>query len=283
MTSPVVTRTRPLAGRSIVVVAITSGLVACTIGESRYETVVLPTQVISQTITCNSPTVKVDLSTLKACGEGKGHCYDKTKVPVPSDQVAPCDDPSQECIPDKILTANGGKLKSCQFYENPGACVSTLFKQVQENLSALQQDACDPDERCAPCTDPRNNKPTGLCDDGVGAHEQACVGGAGSGSTACCHGMGVCMNISAVPPDQRDQMNAETCKGEGMVCAPASLSNGKPVKCDVLGVSGVCLDYICFAPMFQATTQVTRSSCGPTEMCMPCLLAKTHGGMPGCD
>jgi hypothetical protein len=275
--------TSPFGVRSLVVLAVTSALVACTIGETRYETVTLPAQVISQTITCNSPVVEVDLSTLKACGDGgKGHCYDVHKVPVPTDQVAPCDDPTQSCIPDKILTANGGKLKSCQFYGNPGACISTLFKQVKENLAALPQDACDPDERCAPCTDPRNNQSTGLCNDGVGAHEQACVGGPGSGTTACCHGMGVCTNQNAVPPQQRDHLDAETCKGDGMICAPAALVNGKPVKCDVLGFGGVCLDYICFAPMFQATTQLTRSSCGPTEMCMPCLLGKSQG-MPGCD
>jgi carotenoid cleavage dioxygenase-like enzyme len=37
-----------------------------------------------------------------------------------------------------------------------------------------------------------------------------------------------------------------------------------------------------FASVFQPTTAVTRASCGPTELCMPCVLM-SGTPMPGCD
>jgi hypothetical protein len=261
------------------------GSVACTVGETRYETVHLPPTVKPSAIrTCDSPIVNPDKGSLKACGDGKGHCFDETKLPVGKDQLAVCDDPTTVCVPDKVLFGGGVKLKSCKFFLDgrPGACVSTMLKQVGDNKDLLQQDACDPDERCLPCIDPRDNSDTHLCTDGaVGPHESACVGGPASALAPCCHGMGVCLDEGGVPADQRSNMSRDQCK-EGKLCSPASITNNKPVTCSVGPLSGICMD-LCFASMFQATTQVTRSNCGPTETCLPCALANMSGmSVPGC-
>jgi hypothetical protein len=257
---------------------------ACTIGETRDETVRVPVQKATSSITCTGPVTKPDLSTLKPCGEGKGkgHCYKKNRLPLPPDQFTGCDG-DETCVPDSILLAGGKRLKTCTFFmdKKPGACASVLMTMVDQFKDQLTQDICDPDERCAPCVSPLDGTSTHMCDEDMGVHESDCTGGSGEKVATCCHAMGVCMTEEGVPPANRDQMQRETCP-EHHLCAPAGLATGKPTTCEVLGLSGVCMD-LCFAAMFQATTPVTRSSCGPTEMCLPCALAKTQGPTPGCN
>jgi hypothetical protein len=257
--------------------------VACTIGETRHETLILPMLVKTETRTCESPFVKADLGKLKACGDGKakGHCYDKAKVPIPDSQLAACEG-DDVCVPDKLLLANGKEAKACKFFmeDKPGRCVSLLVKDIDENKNIMRPDVCDPDERCAPCINPLTGKDTGLCGNGTGVHESSCIGGTDDDIKSCCHRMGVCMTEEGAPPDNRDDMSRDACPAKHL-CVPASMVTGKPVKCDVLGFSGVCLD-LCFAEMLKSTVQITRSSCGPTEVCMPCALGKSQG-MVGCD
>jgi hypothetical protein len=270
------------------VVISASVAVACEIAETHYENVVLPARVKSQSITCNSPFVKADLSKLKECGskeKGKGHCYPASKVPIPASELEPCDAPGEVCTPDKLLVSGGGKAKSCTFFlENkPGACLSIMSKSTYENKDTLKQDTCDPDERCAPCIDPRDGKDTGVCGEG-GVHEADCTSGAAADAPECCHMMGLCLAEAGIPEGARGSMPKDRCP-EKMLCAPRSQVEGRPVKCEVLGASGVCLD-TCFASQFASTKVVSRSSCGPTEICLPCVLANTMGGgqkMLGCE
>lgn len=97
----------------------------------------------------------------------------------------------------------------------------------------------------------------------------------------CCHGMGACVNLDAIPVSKRANMNRDDCRKDGQVCAPASQVTGKPVKCEVFGVAGVCID-VCFAGQLQGLQRTTRSTCNPTEICLPCALGKSQG-MLGCD
>lgn len=253
---------------------------ACSIGETTYETVTLPVRTKNETRTCTSPFAKPDLRKLEVCGNGKGHCFDGSKSPLPESKLEACSG-SDVCVPDEVLSAGGGKLKSCTFFigKKPGACISTLVKDIDAHKNELQRDVCAEHERCAPCIDPTNGESSHLCDD-IGVHEQDCVGGEGARAASCCHGFGVCMNEDAAPDSSRDQLSRDTC-ASNKLCAPASMVDGKPVKCSVLGFSGVCLD-TCFASMLKATTSVTRSNCGPTELCLPCAIGKSQG-MPGCD
>lgn len=268
--------------RAVVLFLVGAPLVACSIGERNYVEVTLPLTEATEIRTCDSPFVAVDVAKLTACGDGKGHCFDGSKVAIATTELTPCADPSQVCVPDKVLAANGAKPKSCNFLNSgkPGACTSTLVKQINDNKGALTPDVCDADERCAPCISPLDGTNTGLCDP-AGAHESACVGGTSDAQQeTCCHGMGACLDESAVPADQRDMVSREVCS-EGKLCAPASMASGKPKKCSTIGFSGVCLD-ICFSAMLKSVKPVMGGGCGPTEVCLPCLIGKGQG-MPGCD
>jgi hypothetical protein len=267
--------------RAAVVMVVAAGVAACSIGETRYEKITLPVRVKKETRTCDSPFVKVDVATLKSCGSGgKFHCFPAAKTSFPKDQFDACSD-DDICLPDDLLLAGGATPKSCKFLTgDAGICMSTAIKQVAENKDMLKQDVCEAEERCLPCIDPRDGSNTHLCEP-QGVHEQECVGGPGEEGNVeeCCHGMGVCLKSETIPEESRGDMNREVCS-EGKLCAPASLADKNPTRCDVLGVSGVCLD-VCFAQMLRGTTQVTRAGCGPTELGMPCFLAGSRA--PGCE
>lgn len=264
--------------KATVLAFVVFSVAACRIGETNRETVTIPARMASETTTCDSPFTTPDLATLEACGDGKGHCYEGKKSPIGN---LPACAGANVCVPDKVLTSGGKKLKACTFFvgNKPGACVSLLIQDIEAHKNELKQDVCDPDERCAPCIDPTNDQDTGLCAD-MGVHEKPCIGGEGQVADLCCHGSGVCLNREGIPEDSRGDLDRETC-AEGQLCGPRSLVDGAPVKCDIAGISGVCLD-LCFAKMLQSTAPVTRAGCGPTEVCLPCIIGSTQG-MPGCD
>lgn len=264
--------------RAAVALFVGSIVSACAIAEESYETVVYPLEKVNPNVTCSTPFTKPDLATLKPCGDGQGHCFDKNKVRITD--LPDCGG-GQICVPDEILEANGDKLKPCTFMidNKPGACVSLLVQELAAHKDQMLPDVCDKaTERCAPCVDPRDGKDTKLCEP-IGVHEGACTGGKGSRAPTCCHGAGVCMNESGVPEENRGDMTRDTC-GNGKVCAPAAMVSGDPDKCTLYGIEGVCID-VCFAKMLGPTVKVARGQCRPTEVCMPCLIGKGQG-MPGC-
>ena len=236
--------------------------------------------------------VTPDLSTLTACGGGKGHCFDRAKV-VMGDQFAACPDPSMACVPDEILKAGGDKLPSCTSIIGPGGCVTTsLIPPIQaQGGSALKQDACTAGQLCVPCTDPTHgNAPTPFCQP-IGASSHACTGGGSAGDAgampACCttHGKsnGVCIAETAIPENQRNSAIQDTCSGSDK-CVPASLVQGEPTACDggAFG-GGVCIDK-CFSGMLALAGDVgllPTDGCGATEVCVACVFLSGRG-VPGC-
>lgn len=266
-------------------VALSVASVACHVGEVTDITETYEAETSQATIVCKSPFVKPDLSTLKACGSdaiGHGHCYDKTKGEFdPTQLTAPGCAANELCVPDKVLESNGTPLKSCKSIGgSPGACTSLLQQELNANKGFVPQDVCDADERCGPCIDPRTNKDSGACLP-QGAHQDACTGGAGDKIELCCHGVGTCVGKSAVPADDVSSLGQDTCSKDTLLCAPSSLVNGEaPKKCDVLGLSGVCLD-VCFNSMLGGLKAV-RGSCNPEEVCIPCAVGKGQG-LPGCE
>lgn len=257
-------------------------LAACSIGETTYETVTYPARKQAQAAkTCDSPFATPDLATLRSCMDGKGHCWDKTKLPA-SDDLEPCD-ADTVCVPNKILTASGGKLKGCTFFlgDKPGACVGLAIPKLVEFKDTLKQDVCDEDERCVPCTNPEDGQPTPFCRE-IGVYDEPCTGGgvATSSPKTCCHGAGACVMADSLDADKREDLKRDQCS-EQKLCVPAAQVDGKPVKCEVLGADGVCID-LCFAQMMNGASKAMRSDCGPTEICLPCAIGKGQG-MIGCD
>jgi hypothetical protein len=239
---------------------------------------------------------KVDLTKQTACGNGKGHCYDKTKVGG-SSNLDPCPDASQVCVPDEFLTAGGNKLKSCTtIIPSAGACftIDAISKIASMGGSALGQDVCDPGQKCVPCTDPTNGgAPTGFCDP-VGVHTNACSGGGAAATTGaaaapgCCNvggtSKGTCMASKVVPEGQQDLIGADTCSGDNK-CIPNSFIQGKPSTCNagIMG-NGVCMDK-CFSNMMSIAGGIgilSKESCADTEVCIPCLFMSGQN-VPGCQ
>jgi hypothetical protein len=242
--------------------------------------------------------IKPDLSKLKACADGKGHCYDKTKTAMSSMLVA-CDNAAEVCVPDEMLEAGGAPLKSCKSIIGDGACVTidVIPRIKEEGGSALSQDTCDADQKCIPCVDPRNgNAPSGFCEP-TGVHENACSAGAPSATggdggaklPGCCttngKSNGVCLPETAIPEKMKDQTIDDTCT-TGNKCVPAALVDFKPVKCNggmILG-KGICVDK-CFNNMMAIGDTVGvlgQDVCSETEVCIPCRFLKGTGA-PGCE
>lgn len=238
--------------------------------------------------------VKPDLATLTACGGGKGHCFDKTKTPM-GDKLSPCPGSSTDvCVPDNILEAGGGKIASCTSIIGPGACATIdLIPEMKERGgSALQQDVCDAGQVCAPCVDPTNgNAKTGLCE-AIGVHENACSGGSDSEaktvpSTPCCKSassgkdLGMCIAESGVPEAQRESTTQDTCAA-GNKCVPAAMATGKPVMCNSLFGTAVCVG-ACFNDMLALGGIIFGSEgCDPEEICVPCGVMPGDVQVPGC-
>lgn len=270
-----------LRTHAVVVIASTLAIAACRIGETQYDTITNPVITASAIKTCTGGFANPDLSTLTTCGDGQGHCYEGDKTALVGLPSCPAGGSGDTCVPDKVLTANGGMLKSCTFFigNAPGACVSMLVDDIAQHKDSLKQDVCDENERCSPCTDPRDGSNTHLCEP-YGVYQDACKGGTGAAPEACCHRQGVCLEPSAIPDDVRDHVESETCSS-GKLCAPAALVNGQPQTCHALGASGVCID-LCFAAMLGPAAPVLRSGCNAASVCLPCAIGKSYG-MPGCD
>ncbi|HEY8079449.1 MAG TPA: hypothetical protein VIF62_35205 [Labilithrix sp.] len=249
--------------------------------------------------TCGSDDfVKADLSTLTACNSGKGHCYDKTKVPL-ADQMVACADASQVCVPDDILESNGAKPKSCTSIVGPGGCATTGFMPSLDMQAAgfLKQDVCDAGQLCVPCNDPTNgNAPTPFCQP-IGVHKNACGPTSGSDAgadaapttlPACCShkgaaSHGVCLPDSAIPAAQASSTTQQEC-ATGNKCVPAAFVANKPVACDAgfLG-SGVCMD-TCFDSTLGLAGDIgllDGTGCDQNELCIPCSFVSGQG-VPGC-
>jgi hypothetical protein len=280
-----------VAARVLGSATLCASLWACTFGSPIYKTyneAPGADEVVTGTV-CDSPTVAADLGTLTACGGGHGHCYDKTRVPgvgtLPTDG---CDAAKEVCVPDKILTANGSKLKSCASLIGPGACVSTIVVEINQNKGALGSEGCDPDEACVPCVDPQHdNAPTPFClDEGIGVHEAACVTTDGTQKAAqkCCLNheakpVGVCIQKDGVPEGQRGSVSQDLCKSADEACVPEALTRGEFVKCSA-GYSGVCVDP-CFVGLTNSKLLLT-GGCKDGTVCVPCLFGKGQG-LPGCQ
>lgn len=244
-----------------------------------------------------------DVSKLTACGNGKGHCYDKAKTHAAA-MFGACPNANEVCVPDEVLKAGGNKLASCNSIIGPGGCITMALIPAMEAdpraKAALKQDSCAAGQVCAPCINPEDNgAPTPFCQP-IGVYGE-CSGGGGATTPApdagaapskplpscCSHGStssGVCLVEAAIPEDERDQAPQDSC-ASGTLCAPKSFVEGKAVVCNsgLMG-KGVCLD-TCFNEMMGFASMIgimSRDKCATTEVCVPCTFMSGKG-VTACD
>jgi hypothetical protein len=254
----------------------------------------------SPTAACSGAFVKADLSKLTVCGDGKGHCYDDDKTQSPGFFV-PCPGSKQVCVPDDVLTGAGAVPKSCTSPIGKGGCINMNLVVIPDdqkaNIKLLKQDVCPADEVCPPCTDPTHgNAPTPFCAP-MGVFDKPCSAAGAAASDAgappptetCCKSggkaAGVCISETAVPEANKSQTITDTCSA-GNVCVPQAFVSGAPTKCKgPLGSAGVCIDK-CFSDLFTFAGPILGGDgcTSATEICVPCLIAKTGGQtVPGCE
>jgi hypothetical protein len=211
--------------------------------------------------------------------------------------LTPCANAADVCVPDNMIEAAGGKVKSCKSLGDlAGACVTyKLLPEIEASGGGvLPADVCDPDQKCAPCTNPQDQKSTWLCE-ATGVRQANCEGGSANTTDAgpppvppapCCttkgKSNGSCIDEKLIPADKRDETKVDTCSA-GNKCVPTTFFQLKPVACnnEVFG-RGVCLDK-CFDDMLAGIGSVFlgQDVCGDTELCLPCSLASGRG-IPTC-
>ena len=262
----------------------------------------------------------VDTAALTACGDGKGHCYDKDKTP--GDVTLTECSPTQWCVPDAIFAAGGNELKTCQTASyGVGACISALVGEVAAGAASLSTDGCDNGDYCVPCTDPRTAQPTVACNP-IGVYDKVCAPGTEADSgliqppanpdagpppvlelASCCgyndlngnpfYSGGTCVPTAALSPEQQASGLPQNTCADTFTCAPNELYNGGQAGGTFQGCywegdwfsdgNGVCVD-ACFLTGQQLydldDNGVESDNCGPTQRCVPCESAPP--GTPGC-
>lgn len=228
----------------------------------------------------------IDPSTLSACA-ADAHCVDASIIngtdPTVAGRLAPCENPSQLCVPDVFITT-GGKFTppTCtSVNNNEGRCLSLALPEVAGQADMLPQSTCADSERCTPCYNPIDGTSTGACD-------LSCDVGPTAPAmpfAECCGGAARCVPQDIVPPDQTDQLDQDSCT-DAQYCVPNEiLLDGPFPTCDgssfLLGdYTGVCLSE-CLDFGIQGLA-LDQGSCTNDYKCVPCEQFGSPTGAPGC-
>jgi hypothetical protein len=233
----------------------------------------------------------LDVSAFATCRDG-GRCIpDKAFPPEQAAQksrLAPC--AGGFCVPEKIIQAQGNLLpKSCKSFASlEGRCTSMVFPDIEKEKDRLPQDACEANERCAPCYDP-TGKPTGACSSvSCDAPKepfkpfQACCSAGGKSR-------GKCLPSASLPPEAATGLEKKECTAAGDLCAPEEQLDEKFVnpKCtasSLLGqYDGVCIS-TCVKMDFLTQLGTDQGNCSADSFCAPCKnpLTGAATGAPGC-
>jgi hypothetical protein len=223
----------------------------------------------------------------EVCAAG-GHCVDAALVPADqASLLAACDD-SSKCVPDAFIATLGNTIApSCSSvlgYE--GRCVSTCIPQVAAQAADLPQDVCASSERCVPCYDPFQVKPTGAC-------TMTCDPGPAEPPPAplpsCCDGKGTCVPPSLIPAAQQAALAAAGCgtSTAPALCVPNELldPSWKPLPCQLEGLFTGGQPGACYPECLGAVQSpfVKQGSCKPGFRCAPCenpLTGEKTGACP---
>jgi hypothetical protein len=249
---------------------------------------------------CEGPLGKpMNPSSLKACcpdHPGNAHCVSAAKVPTELQGVAgKCEGSSDLCVPDDFIETGGVFTpKTCTAFGGPGRCVSLCVPQVEEKAGILLQDVCGDDEKCVPCINPLDKKPTGVCE--IEGHCKGEDAGAKDSSPAVDTGPAPCPHVgppvieptklpacqcpdshcvskTLVPAALASQI-AGCSSDAGGLCVPdvliASGGDFIPKTCSsVAGNEGRCLS-TCLPAVAAQAASLPQDTCGATEKCVPC-------------
>jgi hypothetical protein len=150
----------------------------------------------------------------------------------------------------------------------------------------LPEAGCQAGERCAPCFNPIDGKPTGVCAIRGDEPQEPAL----TFDTSCCGTSGLCI------PDElssgKASLPVDRCGdalGAGWSCAPKSVVKDPTraadpfASCKIdLGLfsagHGKCVPNCMVKTKDWVKRVLSRSSCASGESCVPCSI----GGVPGC-
>ncbi|HMI93648.1 MAG TPA: hypothetical protein VK509_19880, partial [Polyangiales bacterium] len=125
-----------------------------------------------------------------------------------------------KCVPELLVNTMGKFIaKTCRSLNDAeGRCLSSCIPQVAAQASQLPKDSCAEGELCAPCFDPRTGELTAACTQGCdpGPAEEP------KPFDECCDGAGLCVT-AALAGEQAASLEAGSCTGDGLLCAPREL------------------------------------------------------------
>ena len=207
-----------------------------------------------------------------------GRCVPKSLVAAQnvSSLLTPCD-ADNVCVPDNIVEMGQNlQLATCTSVAGgEGRCASTCIGIVAALGDYLPTAGCGANERCAPCFNPANGQPTGLCNLGC---DKGPTGTAVKFGT-CCGADGLCAPKSTLPAALAGQLGPETCANSATdVCVPAKpiATPGSRFPCctiDLSGgstIAGACAP-ACVINAGPNGASLPKGSCATdAEKCVPC-------------
>jgi hypothetical protein len=175
--------------------------------------------------------VSLPIDTFEKCnltGCQLAHCVPSSAIPadVPKELLGTCNAPNTLCVPDDY-TASFGKFlaKSCEsILGAEGRCISTCIPQVNGLMDALPEGGCGENERCAPCINPNDGKPTGACTQGCDPGPSQETQSNPAVFTTCANGEGRCVPKAIIPAALLSQLVQGTCPSIEEVCSPLEKS-----------------------------------------------------------
>lgn len=229
----------------------------------------------------------VDTNEFEKCLDG-GVCIPESLVPADEQERltrANCD--QAFCVPAKIVAKKGIYLPpSCSSIAGgEGRCMSIVFPDIDEQKGELPQDTCEANERCVPCHDPIEGKPTGACSSVAcdSPKKPAVVFG------NCCSSKGRCVPSSMVPSDKQSNLAVDSCVKDKELCVPSEQlkEDWVPPRCQASALTGpydgVCISE-CIPRDFLGQIGTAKGNCADGFFCAPCKKPFTGEptGAPGC-
>lgn len=253
---------------------------------------------------CNAsiPSLSDDfLAAMTDCGGGLGKCVPPSPMMPASaaKELASCEG-GASCVPLAFLRLQKEPLKQCTSYGKvPGVCVSRVVPKV-DKLTFLPQDACKPEERCAPCVNPSDGKATGICEMGKPSTKPADQCKTDPVAMKCPHEGKPVLDVNKLPSCASKGMHClpkavvpaafasmlAPCKEPDMLCAPdrSIEANGQfiPKTCaSVGGAEGRCLHQE-IPQVAEQAKFLPRDACEAYERCIPCFDPLTGEELPSC-
>jgi hypothetical protein len=234
---------------------------------------------------CNQKVV--DATTYPVCTTcGGGRCVPKDFLGTADYALDTCGTDGV-CLPDAIVETDGKiELKKCSsVLGNEGRCSSLCLPAARALSAVLPQDTCGAEERCAPCFNPKDGAPTGLCSFG-------CDKGPTTTPitfTKCCGGRGDCVPRSNIPGNAKDNLAPETCTAADTVCVPSKIVDDPtyrfpkcaanifvPALPPFAAGDGVCIPS-CIVNATDFGSYLRQGDCQEaTDKCVPCNDPRTN-------